>query len=121
MANSNVVLKVFNEPYGTDMTNTRMIARGHANFSNGAYVVGGFKPNKPPYLYDSGDTVLIPTLNLQPDSLEMYSANGSGYSYARNNLTGNIQILSAGSEFTGNVGNVIVNDDVIFVATWVKQ
>jgi hypothetical protein len=121
MANSNVVLTAFNAPFGTDMTNQRMIVRGQANFSNGTYVVGGLKPNNPPYLDKSGQVVLVPTLNLQPDSIELYSANGSGYSYARNNLTGNIQILSAGSEFTGNIGNVIVNDDVIFVATWVKQ
>jgi hypothetical protein len=120
MENSAVVLTVFNEPYGTDMTNTRMIARGSANFANGTYVAGGFTPNKPPYLYESGDTVLLPTLNLLPDSLELYSGNGSGYIYALNTFTGNIQIFDAGSEFTGNVGDTIVNDDVTFVASWAK-
>jgi hypothetical protein len=122
MANTAVTLTAFNAPYGVDMTNSRMIVRGNANWSNGTYTLGGVAPNKPPYLDQSGQSVLIPTLNAKPDSLDLYTANASGYLYQRNNNTGNIQIFVSGNELsTGNVANAVVNDTIVFVATWVKQ
>jgi len=124
-----LTLTVFNEPYGVDMTNTRMILRGNAVWAAGTYVAGGQVPVAPPYLYASGDTVLIPTLNLLPDSLTLESVAGSGFVYGYNKSSGKVQVFTTGTapgdalnELAGaGLPDAVVADVIEFVATFVKQ
>jgi hypothetical protein len=86
-------LTVFNAPYGIDQTNARMVLRGNLAWAAGTYAAGGVTPNAPPYLDAAGASVLIPTLNVQPDTVTFQSVSGSGYTYKRNKATGKIQVF----------------------------
>ena len=124
-----VTLTVLNAPYGIDETQSRMELRGKAVWTAGTYAAGGVTPNSPPYADVSGANVLIPTLNVQPDTLEIWSVGGGGYIYQRNDSTGKIQIFVTGSASgnplqelaNGALPSGVTSDSIVWYGTWVKQ
>lgn len=121
-------LTAYNAPYGIDQTATRMVLRGTLAWAAGTYATGGILPNNPPYLDVSGQAVLLPTLNLQPDSVNFKSVAGSGFVYQRNNSTGKIQIFVTGAAAgdpleelaAGALPSGVTGDTIEFEASWVK-
>lgn len=124
-----LTLTAYNAPYAIDETNTRMWLRGKAVWTAGTYATGGQAFVAPPFLDLSGQVVLLPTLNLNPDELKLETVSGSGFVYTYNHSSSKVQIFvtgtAAGSPLeelpAGALPTGVVNDVVEFIATWVKQ
>ncbi len=132
MANATVTLTAYNAPYGIDQTNTRMYLHGLVAFSAspGTYPAGGLLPTYSPIKDQSGQAVLLPTINVNPDTMWIQSIAGSGYTYQYNKATGKIQIFVTGSasqnpaaELTGGtaIPAAVSGDTIEFEAEWAKQ
>jgi hypothetical protein len=123
-----VTLTAYNAPYGLDATQSRQYLHGLVGFSTGTYVTGGFLPSYSPIKDQSGQAVLLGTLNVNPDTMWIESIAGSGYTFGYNKASGKIQVFvsaAAGSaleELPSGTSLATLNADTVeFEAEWVRQ